>query len=517
MTESLYLSNCELTQKILEELQAIGVCEYILCPASRNSSLVEAMLTQQSVRTYTWPEERSGAFFALGRARAMKAPVAIVVTSGTAAAELLPACMEAYYTNVPLLLITADRPKRFSGTGAPQSVEQVGLFGCYVHALWDVNGEEAVPSFNWSKQGPAQLNIRYEDPLRGKAPLTTSVQAPASLEQFLKNVSNPFVTVGALPESAREHVCDFLLRLAAPVYLEGQSGLREEESLEQLQIICAEGLWLRAKECGYPIDGVLRIGSVPTVRLWRDLDDDLNTIPVFSVSQHPFTGNPHSSLLCGEIGSILSKMHLPNKTYSFVAWKEKDRLNAFLLHDLLKRLPLSETGMMQAISEKIPAGALVYLGNSLPIREWDLAATRRQRQLSLYANRGVNGIDGQVSTFLGLAHAHRDNWAIIGDLTMLYDLAGLWILDQLQTIKANLIVINNGGGKIFARMYAQKEFQNQHGLSFAPIAAFWGMKYACWHEIPAKLPEGGGWFIEVIPDEKDTQEFWCRYAEICSR
>ncbi len=122
---SVVTCQAQLVKQLLEEVIAQGVQELCLCPGARNAPLIYPLVHSSQVRIYYWPEERSAAFFALGRIKATGCPVAVVTTSGTAAAELLPATMEAFYTGLPLILITADRPRRFRGTGAPQSAEQV--------------------------------------------------------------------------------------------------------------------------------------------------------------------------------------------------------------------------------------------------------------------------------------------------------------------------------------------------------------------------------------------------------
>src|ERR1700722_12018383 len=135
-------ANTHLAKQVLEEIISQGVYEFCLCPGARNAPLIYPLVQSSQVRIYYWPEERSAAFFALGRIKATGRPVAVVTTSGTAAAEILPAAMEAYYTGLPLVLLTADRPRRFRGTGAPQAAEQVGLFSCYAHEMQDLAEED---------------------------------------------------------------------------------------------------------------------------------------------------------------------------------------------------------------------------------------------------------------------------------------------------------------------------------------------------------------------------------------
>lgn len=157
--------NSQLARHVIDQLNQISVRDIILCPGARNIPLILHIEEANAFRLFYWYEERSAAFFALGRCRASSNPAAIITTSGTAAAELLPAAMEAYYTSDPLLLITADRPKRMRGTGAPQTVDQVGLFHKHITFEADIDDTENVILERWDLRGPAHLNVSFEEPL----------------------------------------------------------------------------------------------------------------------------------------------------------------------------------------------------------------------------------------------------------------------------------------------------------------------------------------------------------------
>jgi 2-succinyl-5-enolpyruvyl-6-hydroxy-3-cyclohexene-1-carboxylate synthase len=156
--------NKNLAEHIIAEASRLGVVEFCVCPGGRNAPFIP-LLTQKHIRNYFWFEERSAAFFAIGRARITERPVGVIVTSGTASGELLPAAMEAYYSGVPLLLITADRPKRFRGSGAPQTAEQVGLFGQYATFSLDLAEDDRCDLYGWDVASPAHVNVCFEEPL----------------------------------------------------------------------------------------------------------------------------------------------------------------------------------------------------------------------------------------------------------------------------------------------------------------------------------------------------------------
>lgn len=521
--------NDDIAHRVLRETLKKGVSEFCICPGARNSPFVFALAGHPEIKTYYWFEERSAAFFALGRSRASDKPVAVITTSGSAAAELLPATMEAYYTGVPLLLITADRPRRFRGTGAPQTAEQVGLFGCYASFDQDLALDEDCLIHKWTCYQPAHLNICFEEPHHTGRPFvkcggckdaamsTNSDMANSHhLESFLSKVQRPFVVVSALKQKAREPVCAFLQKLNAPVLLEGPSGLREDPRLNHLKIKCTEKIFSAAAKSGYPIDGVLRLGGVPTNRLWRDLEDAQEKIDVCSVDDHPFSGLSRGPITHGCTAAFFADYTLP-KHFSREAaaqWMEKDDQFHQHLIRLFKEEPLAEASLIHELSKRIPKKAKVYLGNSLPIREWDLAADWEDRHYAVTASRGINGIDGQISTFLGLCEPGADNWAIIGDLTALYDMAGPWILSQLNGIHVNIVIINNSGGQIFWRKFAAEAFLNKHNVNFAALAALWNIDYERWTSIPHDVASGRNRLIEIVPDAKATDAFWRKLALI---
>lgn len=345
-----------------------------------------------------------------------------------------------------------------------------------------------------------------------------SLYSSMKLDRFLKKAKYPLVVISTLPSQARSAVVDFVHRLNMPVYVEGISGLREDPRLRQRSITYISDLWKNAAAGGYPIDGILRIGGVPTFRPWRDLEDKQDTIAVCSISHLPFTGLSGGDVEYGPLEKLLPAMDFKilHEPCTATEWIARDQACESLLCDLFVEEPMAETSLVHFLSKQIPQKSVVYIGNSLPIREWDLAAERQDKEWDLFASRGVNGIDGQISTFLGLCMPDRENWGIVGDLTALYDMAGPWIMKQLQLNPINLVVINNGGGQIFSLMFPNhKEFLNEHALSFGPLAEFWGMEYERWTKVPESISTPAKHrIIEMIPDPEATERFWKKYQTL---
>lgn len=514
------------TYKVLQAVIDMGVRELILCPGSRNSSFVDALRIEERLTVYYFPEERSAAFFALGRSRCLGQPVAVVTTSGTAAGELLPAIMEAHYSGVPLVAITADRPKTFRGTGAPQSAEQAGIFSHYAHTL-DMNGNEDCDLSHWKRRGPIHINICLDEPQKqptfaGKrldiGEVVTNARhgniprAKDLIDRFFSQVEHPIAIVSTLEPAARESVSEWLQELQIPVMLEGVSGLREDPRLAPQCIYRTENVFSEAARCGYPIDGILRIGGVPTHRIWRDLEYLKDSVKVCALSENPYSGLSWSrGVACVSIPDFLAEYQLP-KQFSLKLsseWLEREKHYGERLIQLFEEEPQSETSLLASLSKIIPIDARVYLGNSLPIREWDLAATRELSHRNVMANRGVNGIDGQLSSFLGLCRENVENWALLGDLTALYDMAGYWIIKQMPPLSLNVVVINNGGGMIFKRMYKHEEMLHKHDLSFEPLAKMWGLDYVrCERSVEHLTRTNAQRIIELIPCPDATHRFW---------
>lgn len=514
-----------LVQRVLQEAIAYGVVDFCVCPGGRNSLFVselKQLQLQHEIKTYYWHEERSAAFFALGLSRSTSRPVAVITTSGTAVGELLPAVMEAFYTGVPLLLITADRPRRFRHSGAPQTAMQPGIFGEYVRWCEDLEYCSRETCCNWNREGPGHVNVCIEESFVSSEPEDTEISldkirtiiggtSSYQLDYFFKRVKNLFVVVSALRPAVREAVVKFLIALNAPLYLEGISGLREDPRLRHLRITRTENVRAAAAANGYAIDGVLRIGGVPTFRFWRDLEDLIGEVNVCSISEAPFSGLSWATVIHEPIDTFLTEFTLTRKddTAGYAAWISDDRRYAAGLEALCYKYPRAEPAIFHHLSRCIPKKSMIYLGNSLPIREWDLAACSEIRDYQVFASRGLNGIDGQISTFLGFCRPQASNWGILGDLTTLYDMSGPWILPQLQDVTATLVVVNNGGGKIFDRMFPDKEIQNLHDRVFKPLADMWGLTYERWNEVP-EAPQATtvNRLIEIVPDVATTALFW---------
>ena len=523
------MTNMQLSKEVIQELLKVGVREFCLCAGARNSPLIHFFDANPHLKTFHFFEERSASFFALGRMAQTRKPIAVITTSGTAAAELLPATVEATYSSLPLILVTADRPKSFRGRGAPQTIEQIGLFSYYIEACFDLDEENShisLKGLSWKK--PVHINLCYKEPLldgepekvsippkeeRTKFPVSVPLDMFKVILYFLK-ANRVVVIVSQLPEKTKLPVLEFLKKLKAPVYIEAISGLRGHKDLQELSLNSGEKMLSYLLEQGH-CNAVLRIGGVPTVRFWRDLEDKFIDIPVLSVGYSHYTGLSREIVHFSDLED-LSRLEMGDFPVLPPQVMTMDRQKAARLNDLFKKYPHSEPGMIHRLS-LITKNKPMYLGNSLPVREWDLAADNSFNAWFTVANRGANGIDGQVSTYLGWSPENQESWCVVGDLTALYDLSALWITKQLSPRQMRIVVVNNAGGMIFQRLFHKEIYLNRHEINFKPWSELWGWDYSQWNEIPAEPQLSSNHIIEIKPSEEETELFWQEWDKEWSR
>ncbi|MBP7948701.1 MAG: hypothetical protein KA004_03525 [Verrucomicrobiales bacterium] len=512
----------------IEHCLALGVREFVICAGSRNSPLILQAASAADVpglRLWHFFEERSAGFFALGRTRDTSRPVAVLTTSGTAAAELLPSVIEAHYQGLPLMVVTADRPRRYRGSGAPQAIEQERLFGVYAEFVDAAVTDDlkAMPR----PQRSLHLNVCLEEPDSetprkmtapppGLEAPPTAVDSSEAVGRFLREPSGLLVLLGELLPHERDWVRCLLEQLpGVAVWAEAASGLRQwladRDGEGGVFLILGGDATLRH----LPVRKVLRLGGVPSCRFWRDLESQPE-IPVLSLTRsghrglarscdvHPLTSVGIGSIPCGDLRD---------------PFRRQDR--EMELAALVEAFPGSECAQLRQISRLMPAESGLFLGNSLTIRQWNLAALPHAEQ-RCQVLRGANGIDGNLSCFFGCHADAPESWAIVGDLTALYDLSAPWVLPQLAAGRRRIVVLNNGGGRIFSRLPSLQGIgagertliENPHALRFAAWAEMWNLSYVrieAGSQWAAALPECPV-VIELLPDAAQSDAFWRQLA-----
>lgn len=516
--------NISLASKILKTLAQAGVEDILICAGARNSPLVFILEKIKNVNVVSFFEERSAAFYALGISQKKNKPVAIITTSGTAVAELLPAAVEATYTQTPLIFVTADRPRTYRGTGAPQSIDQVGIFSKYVETCFDIDHNDETFDFaGWSQRAPLQMNVCFQEPLiDAEIPILdfkSEERKYFPVEEFFVGkkavLDQPLVIAGTLSESEVENVTPLLAKLGAPIYAEATSNLKNKIELQSLILRGGDKSVEAIFKNGF-CQSVLRIGGVPTLRFWRDLEDKYKLLSVTSVSASDYTGLSRSARHIVGYKNLISVQS---------EWSKDSRKEVFALdlekksrlQGLIQQFPQSEVSLIYQLVSNL-GQQNIYVGNSLPIRELDLVSglidfEKAAKKVS--ANRGANGIDGQVSTFIGGSEKDRQNWCLIGDLTAMYDLSGLWASRFEQDKQLRLVVINNQGGQIFMNMFKKDIFLNSHDMHFSHWAKMWNWSFQEWTKIPDPLSiKEQHTLIELLPDALQSEQFWREYQKI---
>jgi 2-succinyl-5-enolpyruvyl-6-hydroxy-3-cyclohexene-1-carboxylate synthase len=497
-------------QTIIEQVLRAGCGEFVVCGGARNAGLVALLEAAVGLQTWKHFEERGAAFFALGRTKDTAQPCAVVTTSGTAVAECLPAVIEAFYTCKPLIILSADRPAEFRGSGAPQVIEQEEIFGNYAARSLE----------DWDGHGPLHLNVPLEEGEVSHDPWTANVEGflpkrlsfeVKALLSFLENgvFRGIIAMVGGLEPEDREDVFYFLKDLGIPVIADVNSGIREA-----LGDLLVPEQAFRGKLPGR----VLRLGEVPVGRLWRDLEDHAGT-EVLSICRNGLPGLARDSqVIHAQVGRVIRGLGPVDSIGDVRDDFLKARPLFGLVDEKLESLPDSEPGLVNLLSTYATTGESLFIGNSLPIREWNDFGQRETPYARVFANRGANGIDGQLSTWLGATAETPDSWGVFGDLTALYDLAAPAMLPQVEQQGRVLVVINNGGGQIFEKLPRLAHLtEEQRAAIVQPQevrlqswAEMWGMDYL-------KIETREGFdnleagektlFVELIPDAIQSEEF----------
>ncbi len=450
---------------VIEAVLAAGVQEFVVCGGARNSALVIVLAALgDKVRLWQHFDERAAGFFAIGRIRVTERPVAVVTTSGTAAAELLPAVIEAHYQGLPLVALTADRPEHYRGSGAPQAIEQPGLFSCYAEMsdISDVADLE-IQIQNWDNKwrwrGPLHVNVCLDEPdtttlpaLRAsgaviRSELMPCIRSLTEVQELIHESATVELDVlvalnlGPVPGSLAANRLIMAADMNASeahmnqvtvaegrglLYAEASSGLRDIPALSPCMVRSGDATLRHL-----PVREVYRFGGVSSTRYWRDLEVN-ETVSVTVFSRKRYTG-------LARITQTASSPEWPAMASSVPAaeYLARDAALYARLGELLTQFPGSEPALFRRLSQVIPQDATVLTGNSLAIREWNLCA-EYGRGHRVHVLRGANGIDGNLSAFLGIAADAPEAWCITGDLTTLYDLNAPWMLRQLPAGRRRL-------------------------------------------------------------------------------
>jgi 2-succinyl-5-enolpyruvyl-6-hydroxy-3-cyclohexene-1-carboxylate synthase len=460
----------------VDELAAQGVEFACISPGSRSAPIAIALQRHPKIRVFVHIDERSGSFFGVGLAKATGKPVALLSTSGTAAAEFHPAVVEAAHSRAPLIVLTADRPPELQDVGANQAIDQQHLYGSAARWFFDPGPpvESAGSPRQWRRLaarayaeaagGPVHINLPFREPLvptPGEVPaaLGTAGQAVSTgrilptpgqvttLASALQRAQRPLIVAGEMRDGDR--LGPALSRLGLPVLAEPSSQLRRAETggaIESYEALLRAGWSLQ-----HGPDLVVSLGGTPTSKVlsaWLAAA----SAPTFLIDPDHAWRDPDqvaSHVMACDPQALLEALPAMDRN----AWREEwmsagKRATAAIAATFIST-PLHEGHIVRALAARLPDNGQVFVGSSMPIRAVDSFWPYAKTQQRFYGNRGASGIDGLVSSGLGLAAGRSSvpTVLLLGDLSVYHDMNGLWALRR-HGLRATVVVCDNNGGGV---------------------------------------------------------------------
>ena len=490
------------------ELPRVGVRHAVVCPGSRSTPLAMAFAAQPDIRVWMQIDERSAAFFALGLAKQTQAPVALLCTSGTAAANFFPAIVEANLSHVPLIVMTADRPPELRDNGAPQTIDQIHLYGSHVKWFSEVALPDATPAaMRYIRTlasraaataralpiGPVHLNFPLREPLvpdhapaQSEHPAPAATMTPAAIAA--PDLSVTTTPLGALSATTRVDIAGRFARttrgviivgpndhtdLAAPVIalahtlqypiladpLSGLRGLAVDDPL-----VCASyDAFLRdpAFVASHAPQIIVRFGAMPVAKPVLQYIQHYADCPLYVIDGSGGWNEPTQlatamiqtdpARFCVDLLATLATTDELGHSTWCDSWSTVEQTTRTTLSRGIAAFTEPFEGrVFTELATLLPPGSTLFVGNSMPVRDLDTFFWHAPG-VHIFANRGANGIDGVTSTALGVSAAHHQSRTVlvIGDLSFYHDLNGL-LAAKLYDLDLTIVLIDNDGGGIFS-------------------------------------------------------------------
>ncbi|MFD2307450.1 2-succinyl-5-enolpyruvyl-6-hydroxy-3-cyclohexene-1-carboxylic-acid synthase [Enterococcus termitis] len=511
-------------QAFIEGIISSGVTQAVISPGSRSTPLALLLHRQEKIKTYVEVDERSAAFFALGLSKASDKPVVLLCTSGTAGANYYPAICEARASHIPLLVLTTDRPHELRQVGAPQAMDQFHLFQSHVklfvemaipegtkemldYAYWQ--GMRSTDAACQLPKGPVHLNFPLREPLLPDLSQSLATEQRTEIiagkqllskDQMLHCVNawqgkKGVLVVGGshTPEEAVSFI-ELASALNWPIISDPLANIQSCGKDSPLIMSCADLFIQEVKMEQHP-EVIVRFGMLPISKntmFWlQSLKESETTI--YFVDE---TGEWQDQLKQAQLSiqaeeqafiqSIKENTTIKTPNSWRDQWIEWQKIAEQQLQEVTELNQLTETSASILVHKKMTTGGQLFVSNSNAIRFLDRFSTTGNSQYHLFGNRGINGIDGIVSTALGVCaiKPERQNMLLIGDLAMYHDMNGL-LLAKSYDLPLTIVLLNNNGGGIFSflsqRQLEKEDFEPIFGtpihLDFSLVADLYGAEY----------------------------------------
>ena len=519
---------------IIEELIRNGIDYFCISPGSRSAPLAVAVAENKKAKSIICYDERGSAFHALGYAKSTGNPAVLICTSGTAVANYYPAVIEASQTGTPLIILSADRPPELRNTGANQTIDQIKIFGDYVKWFFDLPApdinikpafllttiDQGIYQSKLDKKGPVHINCMFREPLepaKDKLPseyiakisawesgVTQHTQIIAGsfrinpddlgkLAEILNNARYGILSIGRLnTQQQKNDVKNLAEKIGWPVFADITSGLRSSSRLTNL-ITHFDQILLK-KDISQILnpDILLHVGAPLTSMRFVKFSTALKNISYVQITDDQQRNDPEHSVTHSFRGSISHICHDLIPILNSTRNENLDLLSSYnnkiseIVSGLsIEQAKVNEISVAKIISGNLPRNHILFLGNSMPIRDFDMFADFSYSPVWVGANRGASGIDGTLATATGFASGQQKPLTIVlGDLALIHDLNSLSLVNMIDH-QIILLVINNHGGGIFSFLpiagfdqVFEQYFGTPHQLNFQQAARMFGIDYS---------------------------------------
>ena len=519
---------------IIEELVRHDIECFCISPGSRSTPLTSAVAANPKAHAVIYYDERAAAYYALGYARATGLPAVLICTSGTAAANYLPAVIESSAEQIPLLLMTADRPPELKDTGANQAINQTHLFGTYVRWYFDPGcpGPEfsaeallttidyAVFKTNFPLSGPVHLNLPFREPffdiddhgekfqyklnghkkpyVRNSIPKKTL--SADEIKELIKNrPRSGILSIGRVPRDSLDSIRKLATKLDWPVFADITSGLRLGNNCPNRITYYDQLLHQDLDTANWETEAIWHIGFPPTSKRWLTYWEKKPVHQMIWIADHSnrhdqsknFRWKIESNIneFCESVVNCLKFEKKKNKIKS----KKRDWLNASIIvgglldnyvNLNLENKQIDEFCFVRRLTEILPIDSAFFIGNSLPVRTVDMFGSGNGTDVDTALNRGASGIDGLIASACGYsAGLKKPLTLLIGDLSVIHDLNSFKMIAESE-MPVLLVIINNHGGGIFSflpisrqKEIFEKYYGTPHNLSFREVSKMFNLPY----------------------------------------